>query len=55
MAHRTPWAPSGFSVGTTVQAGHNPPGSTVVNLLGFAKAAVTGKPPKVGENHEVGY
>ncbi|SCF41063.1 pyridoxamine 5'-phosphate oxidase family protein [Micromonospora mirobrigensis] len=31
------------------------PGSTVVNLLGFAKAAVTGKPPKAGENHEVSY
>lgn len=29
------------------------PGSTVVNLLGYAKAAVTGRPPKVGENHEV--
>ena len=31
------------------------PSSTVVNLLGFAKAAVTGRPPKVGENHEVSY
>ncbi|MFI5848938.1 pyridoxamine 5'-phosphate oxidase family protein [Micromonospora chalcea] len=31
------------------------PGSTVVNLLGFARAAVTGKPPKAGENREVSY
>ncbi|MFC0003340.1 pyridoxamine 5'-phosphate oxidase family protein [Micromonospora siamensis] len=31
------------------------PGSAVVNLLGFAKAAVTGRPPKAGENHEVSY
>ncbi|MEV4491923.1 pyridoxamine 5'-phosphate oxidase family protein [Micromonospora coxensis] len=31
------------------------PGGTVVNLLGFAKAAVTGRPPKAGENHEVSY
>ncbi|MDG4782852.1 pyridoxamine 5'-phosphate oxidase family protein [Micromonospora sp. WMMD961] len=29
------------------------PSSTVVNLLGYAKAAVTGRPPKAGENHEV--
>ena len=29
--------------------------STVVNLFGYAKAAVTGKPPEVGENHEVSY
>ncbi|MGW0218091.1 pyridoxamine 5'-phosphate oxidase family protein [Micromonospora chokoriensis] len=29
------------------------PGSTVVNLLGYAKAAVTGRPPRPGENHEV--
>ncbi|WP_410811012.1 pyridoxamine 5'-phosphate oxidase family protein [Micromonospora sp. 067-2] len=31
------------------------PSSTVVNLLGFAKAAVTGQPPNPGENHEVTY
>ncbi|WP_200209688.1 pyridoxamine 5'-phosphate oxidase family protein [Micromonospora coerulea] len=31
------------------------PGSTVVNLLGVAKATVTGRPPKAGENHEVSY
>ena len=31
------------------------PNGTVVNLFGFAKAAVTGKPPKAGENHEVSY
>jgi general stress protein 26 len=27
--------------------------STVVNLLGFARAAVTGKPPRLGENEAV--
>ncbi|WP_433386685.1 pyridoxamine 5'-phosphate oxidase family protein [Micromonospora sp. KLBMP9576] len=31
------------------------PSSTVVNLFGFAKAAVTGRPPKAGESHEVSY
>ncbi|MGN9804223.1 pyridoxamine 5'-phosphate oxidase family protein [Micromonospora sp. L32] len=31
------------------------PGGAVVNLLGFARAAVTGRPPKAGENHEVSY
>ncbi|RZU77265.1 general stress protein 26 [Micromonospora kangleipakensis] len=31
------------------------PSSTVVNLLGFAKATVTGQPPMAGENHEVSY
>ena len=31
------------------------PGGAVVNLLGFAKAAVTGRPPKAGENHHVSY
>ncbi|MGV9214853.1 pyridoxamine 5'-phosphate oxidase family protein [Micromonospora sp. RB23] len=31
------------------------PNSTVVNLLGFAKAAVTGRPPSPGENREVTY
>ncbi|WP_433114338.1 pyridoxamine 5'-phosphate oxidase family protein [Micromonospora sp. CA-246542] len=31
------------------------PSSTVVNLLGFAKAAVTGRPPSPGENREVTY
>jgi len=31
------------------------PSSTVVNLLGFAKAAVTGQPPEAGENREVTY
>ncbi|MEO3769390.1 pyridoxamine 5'-phosphate oxidase family protein [Micromonospora sp. B9E7] len=29
------------------------PGGAVVDLLGYAKAAVTGRPPKAGENHEV--
>lgn len=29
------------------------PSSAVVNLLGYAKAAVTGQPPSVGENNEV--
>src|SRR6185312_495560 len=31
------------------------PSSTVVNLLGFARAAVTGQPPEAGENREVTY
>ena len=31
------------------------PGGAVVNLLGFTRAAVTGRPPKAGENHEVSY
>ncbi|MET8351367.1 MULTISPECIES: pyridoxamine 5'-phosphate oxidase family protein [unclassified Micromonospora] len=31
------------------------PSSTMVNLLGFARAAVTGRPPEAGENHEVTY
>ncbi|MEV0154630.1 pyridoxamine 5'-phosphate oxidase family protein [Micromonospora sp. NPDC050686] len=31
------------------------PGGTVVTLFGFAKAAVTGRPPRTGENHEVNY
>ncbi|MEU7972804.1 pyridoxamine 5'-phosphate oxidase family protein [Micromonospora sp. NPDC049089] len=31
------------------------PNSTVVNLLDYARAAVTGRPPKAGENHEVTY
>ncbi|MFC8620591.1 pyridoxamine 5'-phosphate oxidase family protein [Micromonospora purpureochromogenes] len=31
------------------------PGGAVVNLLGFARAAVTGRPPRAGENHEVSY
>ncbi|MDH6462544.1 general stress protein 26 [Micromonospora sp. A200] len=31
------------------------PGGAVVNLLGFARAAVTGRPPKAGENREVSY
>ncbi|MEV4214318.1 pyridoxamine 5'-phosphate oxidase family protein [Micromonospora sp. NPDC049662] len=31
------------------------PSSTVVNLLGFAKAAVTGRPPSPSENREVTY
>ncbi|WP_446210693.1 pyridoxamine 5'-phosphate oxidase family protein [Micromonospora sp. IBSANI012] len=30
-------------------------GGAVVNLLGFARAAVTGRPPRAGENHEVSY
>jgi general stress protein 26 len=31
------------------------PSSTVVHLFGYARAAVTGKPPKAGENREVSY
>ncbi|WP_269459275.1 hypothetical protein [Micromonospora echinaurantiaca] len=31
------------------------PGGAVVNLLGYAKAAVTGTPPGPGENREVSY
>jgi general stress protein 26 len=31
------------------------PNSTVVNLLDYARAAVTGRPPAAGENHEVTY
>ncbi|MGI5519459.1 pyridoxamine 5'-phosphate oxidase family protein [Micromonospora sp. CA-259024] len=31
------------------------PSSTVVNLLGYAKAAVTGRRPTVGENREVSF
>ncbi|WP_229400261.1 pyridoxamine 5'-phosphate oxidase family protein [Micromonospora okii] len=31
------------------------PGGSVVSLLGFAKAAVTGRPPRAGENHEVDF
>ncbi|MFI6820836.1 pyridoxamine 5'-phosphate oxidase family protein [Micromonospora sp. NPDC050187] len=31
------------------------PGSTVVNLLGAARAAVTGRPPRPGDNRAVGY
>ncbi|XTZ18366.1 pyridoxamine 5'-phosphate oxidase family protein [Micromonospora echinospora] len=31
------------------------PGSTMVNLLGVARAAVTGRPPRPGENRAVGY
>ncbi|MEU8297224.1 pyridoxamine 5'-phosphate oxidase family protein [Micromonospora sp. NPDC048909] len=31
------------------------PGGTVVNLLGFARAVATGRPPQPGENREVRY
>lgn len=31
------------------------PGGAVVNLLGLARAAVAGRPPRAGENHEVSY
>ncbi|MGK5676420.1 pyridoxamine 5'-phosphate oxidase family protein [Micromonospora sp. URMC 106] len=31
------------------------PSGTVVQLFGYARAAVTGRPPRVGENREVSY
>jgi general stress protein 26 len=31
------------------------PNSKVLHLIGYAKAAVTGKPPEAGENREVSY
>ncbi|WBB67222.1 pyridoxamine 5'-phosphate oxidase family protein [Micromonospora sp. WMMD812] len=31
------------------------PGGTMVNLLGFARAAASGRPPEPGENREVPY
>lgn len=57
------WFPDGLDTpGLTLLKVHassaeywDSPGGTVVNLLGFAKAAVTGKPPEAGENHEVSY
>ncbi|MGW4497560.1 pyridoxamine 5'-phosphate oxidase family protein [Micromonospora sp. NPDC004336] len=57
------WFPDGLETpGITLVKVHassaeywDSPSSTVVNLFGFAKAAVTGKPPKAGENHEVSY
>ncbi|PSK65113.1 hypothetical protein B0E53_02943 [Micromonospora sp. MH33] len=57
------WFPDGLdSPGLTlikVHAGSaeywDAPGSTVVNLLGFARAAVTGQPSRAGENREVSY
>ncbi|WP_279433344.1 hypothetical protein [Micromonospora sp. KC606] len=43
MAHASSW-------------GHwEPPGGTVVDLIGVARAAVTGRPSRSGENHEVSY
>ncbi|SCF14753.1 General stress protein 26 [Micromonospora haikouensis] len=55
------WFPAGLDTpGLTlikVHAGSaeywDSPGSTVVNLLGLARAAVVGKPPRAGENREV--
>ncbi|MEH0971377.1 pyridoxamine 5'-phosphate oxidase family protein [Micromonospora sp. CPCC 205546] len=57
------WFPDGLETpGLTLLKVHaasaeywDSPSSTVVNLFGYAKAAVTGKPPKAGENHEVSY
>ncbi|KAB1154481.1 pyridoxamine 5'-phosphate oxidase family protein [Micromonospora sp. AMSO12t] len=57
------WFPDGLETpGLTLLRVHagsaeywDSPSSTVVNLFGYAKAAVTGKPPEVGENHEVSY
>ncbi|SCL69054.1 General stress protein 26 [Micromonospora citrea] len=57
------WFPDGLETpGITLVKVHassaeywDSPSSTVVNLFGYAKAAVTGKPPKAGENHEVSY
>jgi len=31
------------------------PNSKVLHLIGYAKAAVTGKPPEAGENREVSH
>ncbi|MEV1145901.1 pyridoxamine 5'-phosphate oxidase family protein [Micromonospora sp. NPDC049799] len=57
------WFPDGLDTPgltlLTVRAGSaeywDSPNSAVVNLLGLAKAAVTGRPPEGGENHEVSY
>ncbi|MGK5518994.1 pyridoxamine 5'-phosphate oxidase family protein [Micromonospora sp. URMC 107] len=57
------WFPDGLETpGLTLLKVHassaeywDSPSSTVVNLFGYAKAAVTGRPPKAGENHEVSY
>jgi general stress protein 26 len=59
----TAWFPDGLDTpGLTlikVHAGSaqywDSPGGAVVNLLGLARAAVTGHPPKVGRSHEVSY
>ncbi|MET8906964.1 pyridoxamine 5'-phosphate oxidase family protein [Micromonospora sp. NPDC004551] len=57
------WFPDGLDTpGVTLLRVHagsaeywDAPGNTVVNLLGLARAAVTGQPPRVGENHQVSY
>ncbi|MFG1882086.1 pyridoxamine 5'-phosphate oxidase family protein [Micromonospora sp. NPDC049102] len=57
------WFPDGLDTpGLTLVKVHassaeywDSPSSAVVNLLGLAKAAVTGRPPSAGENHEVTY
>ncbi|SBT44899.1 pyridoxamine 5'-phosphate oxidase family protein [Micromonospora auratinigra] len=57
------WFPDGLDTpGLTLVKVHassaeywDSPGGAVVNLLGFAKAAVTGRPPQAGQNHEVSY
>ncbi|MFJ6196310.1 pyridoxamine 5'-phosphate oxidase family protein [Micromonospora sp. NPDC092111] len=57
------WFPDGLDTpGLTLLRVHagaaeywDSPGGTVVNLLGVARAAVTGQPPRAGENHEVSY
>ncbi|MET8837363.1 pyridoxamine 5'-phosphate oxidase family protein [Micromonospora sp. NPDC004540] len=59
----TTWLPDGLDTpGLTlikVHAGSadywEAPGGTVVNLLGAARAAVAGQPPKAGEKREVSY
>ncbi|MEV1110908.1 pyridoxamine 5'-phosphate oxidase family protein [Micromonospora sp. NPDC049751] len=59
----TTWFPDGLDTpGLTLIKVHassaeywDSPSSTVVNLLGFAKAAVTGRPPSPSENREVTY
>ncbi len=38
---------------TSAEYWESPSGSRVVTMLGYAKAAVTGKPPEPGENAEV--
>ncbi|MGC5018159.1 pyridoxamine 5'-phosphate oxidase family protein [Micromonospora sp. DT47] len=59
----TTWFPDGLDTpGLTLIKVHassaeywDSPSSTVVNLFGFARAAATGRPPTVGEKHEVSY
>ncbi|MEV4657652.1 pyridoxamine 5'-phosphate oxidase family protein [Micromonospora sp. NPDC049301] len=59
----TTWFPDGLDTpGLTLIKLHassaeywDSPSSAMVNLLGFARAAVTGRPPEAGENHEVSY